>query len=362
MKEVNKILLIKLRHHGDVLLVTPLIEACRFFFPLAKIDVLVYEECLTLLKYHKQVNELLSVNRAWKKENFFKRMKAEISLLKKIRQNSYDLIFNLTEGDRGALYTAFSKAACKVGIDPENKGLLGKKFLFTHLVNPNVGFKHAVEMNLDFLRKINLFPPQDKREASLIYTSQDHEHIKQYYKEKTVLIHPVSRWMFKAVLPKTIKEVLVRLLQEGYKVIITGSNDPEEIKYNQEVLKGIDSSFVTDLSGKLTILELAALIDLCDAIITVDSLPMHIAAIYKKPQVAIFGPTSWVKWAPWRNPYAKIVTLGLPCQPCYKAGCQNSKKSDCLVTLPAKAILDAFFSVTSENLGQDNELLHLGFP
>ena len=65
-------------------------------------------------------------------------------------------------------------------------------------------------------------------------------------------------------------------------------------------------------------------------------MPLHLASVYKKPLLAFFGPTSPVKWAPWRNPKAVVVQQGLPCQPCYQAGCQNKYISDCLVQLDFK--------------------------
>ena len=39
-----RILVIKLRHHGDMLLITPLIHALKQQYPAASVDVLLYEE------------------------------------------------------------------------------------------------------------------------------------------------------------------------------------------------------------------------------------------------------------------------------------------------------------------------------
>ena len=342
---IKKILLIKLRHHGDVLLTTPLMEALNHFFPNIKIDFLIYEECYPLLKNHPLLNEVLFVNRGWRKLNLFKRFYHEISLIKKIHKAKYDAVFNLTEGDRGAIYAFFSKAKLKLGVDPQGKGLKGKSNIYTHLVKPHGLMKHTVEMQLDFLRKLNLFPPYEKRELKLVYGNEEYQKAKTLIKGNTILIHPVSRWMFKALPIDTVRKVLEKLLNRGYHVILTGSQDKEEVDYNTQLIKGLESFEIVNLTGKVSILELAALIDLSQAVITVDSLPMHIAAAYKKPLVAAFGPTSPVRWAPWRNPYAKVVFKGLPCQPCYRAGCEDSKTSDCLMTVTAEELLGSFEEV-----------------
>ena len=44
-----RILVIKLRHHGDMLLITPLIHALKQQYPAASVDVLLYEETRDML-------------------------------------------------------------------------------------------------------------------------------------------------------------------------------------------------------------------------------------------------------------------------------------------------------------------------
>ena len=85
--------------------------------------------------------------------------------------------------------------------------------------------------------------------------------------------------------------------------------------------------------------ELGALIEASELLISVDSVPFHIANALKKRVVAIFGPTSEVTWGAWRNPKAEIVAQKLSCRPCYQDGCGGSKVSDCLETLPVAAVL-----------------------
>jgi heptosyltransferase-3 len=340
VKDVKKILLIKFRHHGDVLLSTPLIAACRQQFPKAKIDFLIYEESAPLLKYHPDISQLLFVQRSWRKLKLITRLKNEWDLIQKMRSNEYDLVLNLTEGDRGAIYTFLTQATYRVGVDPKGKGLFFKKYFFTHLVNFDGLMKHTVEMQLDFLRVLNIQPSYASRELKLIYQNTDIKKVEKFYREKTVVIHPVSRWMFKAIPQTTVTYLIEELIKTGVHVILTGSSDPIELQFNSQIAQAFDASFLTDLSGKLSLLELAALIDISDMVISCDSLPMHMAACYKKPLVAVFGPTSSIRWAPWRNPNAKVVEMGLSCQPCYQAGCQNKHQSDCLIFLPKEKILN----------------------
>ena len=358
---IKKILLMKLRHHGDVLLTAPLVASIHYFFPKAKIDLLIYEESKPLFSYHPLINQIHVVSRKWRKQGIFFRFKKELELIKNIRSCGYDTVFNLTEGDRGALYALLSRAKVRLGEDPKGKGLMGKKYCYTHMVNHHGVMKHTVEMQIDFLRHLKFFPPVKVRSLQIFYHVDDKKKTADIFKKKTILLHPVSRWMFKACPVSTMKVVLKNLLESGYQVVLTGSSDLEEVTYNQELAQDVTHEGFYNLTGKLTLHELAAAIDQSQAVITVDSLPMHMAAALKKPLVAIFGPTSSLRWGPWQNPQAIIVSKHLPCQPCYKAGCHNLGISDCLDSLEPFEIIEAFKKLKIENLVQDNEISQASF-
>ena len=345
-QSIKKILVIKLRHHGDVLLTSPFFSALKHFFPEAEIAVVLYEETLPVLKYHPAISEFHLVDRKWKKLSLMGRFKKEFELIKRLKTRSYDLAFNLTEGDRGALYAFLSGAKKRVGLDVKN-GFWGKSKLYTMLVKQSPTMKHTVEMNLDFLRSIGFYPPFHIRELVLNYHENDLLKVKELTKRFNhyIVVHPVSRWMFKALPVETMKEIVRECLKRGENLVLTGSLSEDEMAYNRLLKEGLEESCLLDLSGKLSILELAALMGRAKGVVTVDSLPMHMAAALKTPLVAAFGPTSEIRWAPWRHPQSKVVTQNLPCRPCYRPGCQDSHRSDCLETMPVQKMLDAISEV-----------------
>jgi heptosyltransferase-3 len=97
---------------------------------------------------------------------------------------------------------------------------------------------------------------------------------------------------------------------------------------------------VTDLGGKLTLRELAALTARARLFIGVDSAPMHIAAAAGTPVVALFGPSGEKEWGPWRVPH-RVVHSNHPCRPCGQDGCGGGKVSECLTQLPVETVLAA---------------------
>ena len=61
---IKKILLIKLKHIGDVLLATPCIRALHHSFPDARISALVNEDAVPVLQNHPLLENVLSFPRS----------------------------------------------------------------------------------------------------------------------------------------------------------------------------------------------------------------------------------------------------------------------------------------------------------
>ena len=71
---------------------------------------------------------------------------------------------------------------------------------------------------------------------------------------------------------------------------------------------------------------------------------MHIAASFKVPTVALFGPTRDDETSQWMNPKSIIVKKNLDCQPCMKRACPL-KHHDCMNLIKAADVLKAVQSL-----------------
>jgi len=98
---------------------------------------------------------------------------------------------------------------------------------------------------------------------------------------------------------------------------------------------------IIDFSGQLTLKELAALSARAKLFVGVDSAPMHIAAAMGTPTVAIFGPSGDREWGPWNVTHRVVASTTHACRPCGRAGCNDSKISECLTTLPVTQVYAA---------------------
>jgi heptosyltransferase III len=353
LSQVKRALVIKMRHHGDVLLASPLFSNLKKAIPHVLIDAFIYKDTLPMLLGHPAIADYLLYDRSWKKLSVFKKLAKEASLLKEIRSRGYDLVVHLTEGDRGAIAALVSGSPYRVGFDPKKSGLFGKRKIYTHLVKDCPYPRHTVERHIDVLRTIGIFPDPEERGLFLHVPEEAKSKIADLLMKEEIrpgnyiLIHPVSRWGFKCLATKQIAQLLTRLHEKGLHLVLSAGPDLHEIAMVEEILTLARGVPVLNCAGKLTLKELSALILSARALICVDSVPLHIASALKTPVVALFGPTSEQNWGPWMHPKARVVAQKFSCRPCYRDGCGGSKMSDCLFSMSIESILSALDEVIS---------------
>src|SRR5574343_15417 len=102
LQEVQRVLVIKLRHHGDVLVASPVFSALKAQAPHLEIDALVYVDTADMLRDHPAISRIHSIDRNWKKLGPFRQVRAELALFQDLRARQYDLVVHLTEHWRGA--------------------------------------------------------------------------------------------------------------------------------------------------------------------------------------------------------------------------------------------------------------------
>ena len=159
-------------------------------------------------------------------------------------------------------------------------------------------------------------------------------------KKKILGINPgASYGSAKRWYPQEFAKV-ARELSGEYGVIIFGGPGETDIAGDIEQAL-IDSSVKNykNLAGNTTITELINKIASLDLFITGDSGPMHIAAAFQIPTVAIFGPTKDKETSQWMNKKSIIVKKNLECQPCMKRTCPL-KHHNCMNLIKAVDVLD----------------------
>jgi len=344
-----KILIIKFRNIGDTLLVSPLIENLKMKFPDSKIDIAINKDSYEVVKNNPNINQIFSYDRdyIYKKSRLTKailELKFFINFKKK-----YDIVINLTEGDRGAIISFMTKSRVKIGFS-KNKIL---NLIYTHSL-PSQGDRHVIDVNLDPLRILEI--PIISKKVKYYWNKSDELSLRNRFKHSGdyIHIHPVSRWLFKCLPDQKMAEIVDFCeIEMNLKVVITAAPVQKEIAKVNNILKNCSSSPI-NLSGKLTLSETACLNYGARLFLGVDTAVMHISAANNIPVISFFGPSGARHWGPWDNKLMssnymningnqtngihEVISQSRKCQPCGKDGCNGSKISDCLVDLDSSLI------------------------
>jgi heptosyltransferase-3 len=305
-----------------------------------------------MLSLHPAIAEVHTIDRNWKRQGLLRQVSAEARLLSRLWRRHYDLIIHLTEHNRGAWLTRVLGVKHSVARKIPARGRFWRKSFSHFHPMPRGNPRHTVEVNLDALRRIGVYPNESERELTLVPGDAVATEMKRRLAQEGVAekgfihIHPASRWLFKCW-PAGQMTALIRSLQnQGYRIVVTAAPDDAELKMVREILAPLEQR-VVDLSGQLSLKQLAALSAMAQLFIGMDSAPMHIAAAMKTPVVVLFGPSGEKEWGPWQVPQ-RVLVSSHTCRPCGNDGCGGGKRSECLSDIPVENALNAA-----------KELLHL---
>ncbi len=348
---VRRVLLIKLRHHGDVLLTSPLLTTLQAQLPHAEVDALVYHDTREMLSGHPGLSQLHTIDRQWKKLGPLGQLRAEWRLLATLKARRYDLVITLTEHNRGAWLARLLQPRWSVGPDGPYGRFFRKSFTHRYLQVPG-NRRHTVEIHLDALRRIGIYAtpaqralhivPGDAAEASLTAKLQ----ALGLQRDGYVLVHPTSRWLFKSWPPAQMAALIDILSARGERILLTAAPSADELAMLADITGQLQHP-VASLAGQLSLKELAAAIAGAKCYIGVDSVPMHLAAAVQTPCVALFGPSGDIEWGPWQVPH-RVVAATVPCRPCGNAGCGGGWRSECLEKISVQQVLAAYDSLQEQ--------------
>lgn len=140
---------------------------------------------------------------------------------------------------------------------------------------------------------------------------------------------PAKRW------PEAHFAALARSLEtRGYQTWLVGSHKDQAIG---EAIVAESGGVCRNLCGKTSLDQAVDLLASSAAVVTNDSGLMHVAAALDKPLVALYGSSS-PGFTPPLSGKARIVSLNLPCSPCFQRECPL-RHLDCLRKLTPEAVL-----------------------
>jgi heptosyltransferase-3 len=345
LETLSRALVVKLGHLGDVLLASPVLSVLKGHAPKLEIDAVVYADTAPMLAGHPALAKLFTIDRGSPQRGALSRLVSEARLLKRLRGRRYDLVVALSDKPRVAWLARLSGASYAVAPERPGRRAFWRRS-FTHFYpRPRGNTRHTVEVHLDALRRIGISPGPDERRVTLVpgeAAEQRADALLTWHglrRGQFIQVHPASRWLFKCWPAARVAELINTLCERGERVALTGATQGNEAAYLREVFEHLQQP-VVNLTGKLGLKELAAVTARARLFVGVDSAPLHIASAMGTPAVALFGPSGEVEWGPWQISH-RVVVSAHACRPCGQSGCGNSKRSECLETLPVERVLAA---------------------
>jgi len=351
MKTPKKVLIVATRRLGDVLLTTPLIRSLRKAWPEALIDALVFEKTEGFLLGNTDISQVITIA---EKSPLWTHLKFLFSILRR-----YDLAVSIQTGDRPTFY-AWVAGRHRIGMmEGSFRHSWWKRLFLNQWASFDNANTHTVLMNLRLTGLLGIEPrcevvvswhPEDEKRVSL--TLPFDINLETY-----VVLHTYPKFIRKRWRQDGWVELGRWLEGKGMRIVLTGGGEEEELNYIAQISRMLSPKAV-NMSGKLSLSEVAFLTSQASLYVGVDTAPTHMAAALGVPTVAIYGPTNPVKWGPWPKgyidggPYVRkgsqttgnvflIQGIG-DCVPCEK-GCAGNRNnpSECLKNLPASMVIDA---------------------
>lgn len=355
IKQPKKILIRGVNWIGDAVLTIPSVRSIKKSFPSAHIAILVNPLIAQIFKENPDVDEIIIYG------DNHKGVKGRFILANMLRSKKFDTAILLQNAFDAAFIAWLARIPERIGYSRDFRRPLLTKAI---PVRKDIVSQHQVYYYLDLLNSIGIKTAETQ--PYLFLTSEERQLAKNMISlkdDKTVPligINPGATYGSAKRWPaERFAEVIARIVDHlNGRVIIFGS--PSETDIADEIVslvrKGKPAEFpaqgvefkgltteskpgVLDMSGKTDIRELASLISLCDAFITNDSGPMHIASALLVPTVAVFGSTNSRTTGPFGEGH-KTVSKNLPCAPCMKRECPE-KHLRCMTEISSDGVFEA---------------------
>lgn len=293
---IKRILLIRLRFIGDVVLTTPLIRAVRRQFPETELVYLAENGPASILQDQPELDTVLTLDRdCLAKVGAVAHVIGYMRFFRMLRRKQFDLVIDLFGNPRSALLTVATGARYRVGFDVRGRGMAYNVKIH------RTGSNRVTDAYLDAWRTLG-FPVDDDR-TCLVVGEASRDWAMDWMETQSLSGHwpivglnPGASWPAKRWRPERFAELADTLITrtDAKIVLIQGPNQETFVEATRSAMTG--TAVVAPL---ISLPQLAALIQSCTVFVSNDSGPMHIAAAVGTPTIGLFGPSRPEIWFPY---------------------------------------------------------------
>jgi len=374
--DIQKILVVKLDHIGDVFLATPAITNLRLQYPHAHIAMMVGSWSKQVIECNPHIDEILCYDSPFFRRlsaspqnigrpNLFGRprlfrLKAATRMLRRLKSERYDLIVELRgdfltlalamlKGGRYRLDRSTQRVLKKLGNPPCPPLINGGKGGLEVINGGKEGLEgepecseHEVEINLDVLRAGDI--PITSRKTFFNVLSKEQAWAKSFLSEfgidaskPIVAIHPGSPVPLKRWPAERYAKLADILIERKTQVLFLGGADEKQLV---EEIQAQMRHVSVNIAGLTNLQQLGAVLQNCQLFIGNDSGPMHIAAAVGTRVIGLFGPGSPQRFGPFGE-NCTAIRKKPDCPPCMKEKCSLGEYG-CIVEISVEDVVEFF--------------------
>ena len=317
-----KILIVLPNWLGDAIMATPAIELIGKYYPHARFTFLGSYVSIEALKHHPMCERAI----VDKTKESSSRLLATYNLAKELGE--FHLAITFRNQLHSSLLLRFTNTVVCIA-----KRSWHSIFLLSH--TPQIATnQHLVEQYAKLaMTNTNMWD-------GIIPNLKLYIQPKQFNKPMLGINAGATYGSAKRWYPERFAEVAKEFAEKFDIIIFGGPNEIDMANEIEENLKFWKVQNYTNLAGKTDIQELCANIGGCSLFITNDSGPMHVAAAYQIPTVAIFGPTKYKETSQWMNKKSTIIRHEMECSPCMKRECPLGHHN-CMKEITASEVIEA---------------------
>ncbi len=333
-----RVLIIKLRYIGDTLTLLPVIRAIKKNRPEAQVAVMIYLGTEGILKYQREIDDLILLDRdRLKNGTFLERLRYSGKIWKSVHGKKFDVVIDFSSSDRSSFLALASRAPLRIGA-PLGNPL--ERLAYHKLIAADPKRTHIFEYQLDSLKHLGFSIPEP--DAGIFVPEEIQTRTREKWArimdgKSIIMIHPGARGALRRWREERFARIADLCIDSwGAHVLLIGGPGEEEI------VNRVEAEMFCKPDGKiisLPLIDIAAILSDAHLFLGNDTATGHIAAGVGTPSVILFGPTFPQLWAP-RGRRAVSVFKAPDCCGCRQITCIK-KENPCMDWITVEEVWQA---------------------
>lgn len=334
INSLKKVIIVRTDRLGDAILSTPVATAIKECYPQAEVCMLVNSCIADIIQVHLDIDDIIVDDLTYESS----KPKGLFRLSEELRARNFDAAVVLHPTFRLTATIFLAKIPLRVGT-----GFRWYSFLFNkrHFEHRKYSQKHELEYNLNLAEKIGARLNRVEFRFQIPRVAQNK--IRHFLVEHgllngnpKIIIHPGSGGSAKDWRPEYFGQLAQKLINTlGANIFITGSKNE---KHLEQIIHRRTQNQSIPMTGKLSLLELGALMQESDLFISNSTGPLHLAVALDTPIIGLYCPIRTCRperWGPYGQSKNVIISQKEDCSKCFN---QKSRFCSCMDNITVEQV------------------------